>query len=312
MELTQTCCFEFDRKRRPGGKRLFLRTFCFYFRVARFTHRSPLPEVDKSSDTLSCAFSELKQKPRKRSKNKKASPSKKKKSDNRDSNVTEVQQKYSNNSSVQDSGKIRFTGRRGNFYMLPESVDIKPPLFVDLGNGLWINRPAPDKDSLRIALWRLNKIGKKERIDTQRYQVDLDMNQLDILRSPDNIDHMERALNSCEDKRFTGYVLHLGNKWFVTVKPAYCELHFRQWWCKEEDEGNTRKPLNPSKRGFYCNHTQFVKLKEFLQIPLLEEIPAMAEHRSPCLDPNHDKTSCDLCTQRMLLPLEMEYLETMA
>ena len=47
MERTQTCCFEYDRKRGPGGKRLFLRTFCFYFMVAGFTYLSPLPEVDK-------------------------------------------------------------------------------------------------------------------------------------------------------------------------------------------------------------------------------------------------------------------------
>ena len=47
MELTRTCGFEFDRNKRPGGKALFLRTFCFYFMLAWFTHRSPLPEVDK-------------------------------------------------------------------------------------------------------------------------------------------------------------------------------------------------------------------------------------------------------------------------
>ena len=37
MELTRTCCFEFDRKRRPGGKVLFLRNIPFYFRLAGFT-----------------------------------------------------------------------------------------------------------------------------------------------------------------------------------------------------------------------------------------------------------------------------------
>ena len=47
MELTRTCCFEFDRKRGPGSKVLFLRHIRFYFRVARFIHRSLLPEVDK-------------------------------------------------------------------------------------------------------------------------------------------------------------------------------------------------------------------------------------------------------------------------
>ena len=195
---------------------------------------------------------------------------------------------------------------------MPKPVNRKHPLFFDLGGGLWINRPAPDKDILRIALWKRNAFGIKERIDPQRYQVDLDMNQLDILRSPENIDEMEKSLTSCEEECFTGYVLHLGNKWFVTVKPAYCELHFRQWWCKEKDKSNYDKPLNPSKRGFYCNHTQFVKLKEFLQIHLLEEIPAMAEYRSPCLDPEHVKTSCDLCTPSLLLPVDMEYLNAMS
>ena len=42
--------FEFDRKSGPGGKLLFLRTFCFYFRLAGFTYLSPLPEVDKSEE----------------------------------------------------------------------------------------------------------------------------------------------------------------------------------------------------------------------------------------------------------------------
>ena len=46
-ELTGTCCFEFDQKRRPDSKRLFLCTFCFYFMVPAFTHPSPLPDVDK-------------------------------------------------------------------------------------------------------------------------------------------------------------------------------------------------------------------------------------------------------------------------
>ena len=48
MELTRTCCFEFDRKKGPDSKRLFLLTFCFYFRVAGFTYFSPLPEADKN------------------------------------------------------------------------------------------------------------------------------------------------------------------------------------------------------------------------------------------------------------------------
>ena len=47
MELTRTCCFEFDQKRRPDSKRLLLRTICFYFMVAGFTYLSLLPEVDK-------------------------------------------------------------------------------------------------------------------------------------------------------------------------------------------------------------------------------------------------------------------------
>ena len=46
MELTKTCCFEFDQKRGADSKRLFLRTFCFYFMVVGFTYLSPLPEVD--------------------------------------------------------------------------------------------------------------------------------------------------------------------------------------------------------------------------------------------------------------------------
>ena len=45
MELTRTCCFEFDGKRGPGSKQLFLHTFCFYFMVAGFTYLSSLPEV---------------------------------------------------------------------------------------------------------------------------------------------------------------------------------------------------------------------------------------------------------------------------
>ena len=43
MELTRTCCFEFDRMLRADSKRVLLSTFCFYFRVAGFTHLSPLP-----------------------------------------------------------------------------------------------------------------------------------------------------------------------------------------------------------------------------------------------------------------------------
>ena len=32
MEVTRTRCFEFDRKRRPGGKVSFLRHICVYWR----------------------------------------------------------------------------------------------------------------------------------------------------------------------------------------------------------------------------------------------------------------------------------------
>ena len=41
-------CFQFDRKQPEGDKRVFLLTFCFYFRVAHFTYFSLLLEVDKS------------------------------------------------------------------------------------------------------------------------------------------------------------------------------------------------------------------------------------------------------------------------
>ena len=44
-------CFDFDRKSAAGGKRLFLLTSCFYFRVAHFTHRSLLSEVDNKEAT---------------------------------------------------------------------------------------------------------------------------------------------------------------------------------------------------------------------------------------------------------------------
>ena len=47
MELTRTCCFEFDRMLRADSKRVLLSTFCFYFRVALFTSLSLLPQVDK-------------------------------------------------------------------------------------------------------------------------------------------------------------------------------------------------------------------------------------------------------------------------
>ena len=57
MELTLTCCFEFERKRRADSKQLFLHTFCFYFMVAGFTYLSPLPEVDNKVGLLCLAFS---------------------------------------------------------------------------------------------------------------------------------------------------------------------------------------------------------------------------------------------------------------
>ena len=47
MELTRTCCFEFDRMLREGGKQSCLSTFLFYFMVAGFTYWSLHPEVDK-------------------------------------------------------------------------------------------------------------------------------------------------------------------------------------------------------------------------------------------------------------------------
>ena len=64
MELTRTCCFEFDRMRREVSKGLFLCHGSFYLLLACFTSLSPLPEVDKTcpfqvagvkclSDTLS-------------------------------------------------------------------------------------------------------------------------------------------------------------------------------------------------------------------------------------------------------------------
>ena len=46
MELTRTGCFEFDRKKRPGGKVSFLCHICFYFMVAEFTYWSLHPVVD--------------------------------------------------------------------------------------------------------------------------------------------------------------------------------------------------------------------------------------------------------------------------
>ena len=46
MELNRTCCFEFDRKLREGGKRSCLSTFYFYLMVACFTSLSPHPVVD--------------------------------------------------------------------------------------------------------------------------------------------------------------------------------------------------------------------------------------------------------------------------
>ena len=53
MELTQLCCFEFARKRGADSKQWFLPAFCFYFMLARFTHLSPLPEVDKGTNVKS-------------------------------------------------------------------------------------------------------------------------------------------------------------------------------------------------------------------------------------------------------------------
>ena len=47
IELTRTGCFEFDRKKRPGGKVSFLCHICFYFMVAGFTYWSLHPVVDK-------------------------------------------------------------------------------------------------------------------------------------------------------------------------------------------------------------------------------------------------------------------------
>ena len=52
MTRNRTCCFECDRMLRADSKRILLSTFCFYFMVAFFTHRSPLPEVDKTYDVL--------------------------------------------------------------------------------------------------------------------------------------------------------------------------------------------------------------------------------------------------------------------
>ena len=48
MELTRMCCFEFDEMLRADSKHVLLSTFCFYFRLARFTSLSPLPAVDKN------------------------------------------------------------------------------------------------------------------------------------------------------------------------------------------------------------------------------------------------------------------------
>ena len=47
MELTRTCCFEFNRMLRADSKRVLLSTFCFYFMVAGFTYWSLHPVVDK-------------------------------------------------------------------------------------------------------------------------------------------------------------------------------------------------------------------------------------------------------------------------
>ena len=52
MELTRTCCFEFDRKRRPGCKVSFLRNIPFYFMVAGFTYWSLHPVVDKKNGII--------------------------------------------------------------------------------------------------------------------------------------------------------------------------------------------------------------------------------------------------------------------
>ena len=48
MELTRTCCFEFNRMLRADSKRVLLSTFCFYFKVAGFTYWSLHPVVDNN------------------------------------------------------------------------------------------------------------------------------------------------------------------------------------------------------------------------------------------------------------------------
>ena len=53
MELTRTCCFEFDRKRQEVSKGLFLFHCSFYLLLACFTYLSLLPEVDKILSLLS-------------------------------------------------------------------------------------------------------------------------------------------------------------------------------------------------------------------------------------------------------------------
>ena len=190
-------------------------------------------------------------------------------------------------------------------HMAISPVTKERPIFFQVGKGIVIDRPNPNKKELRIGLWKENKIGQLEPRDHQLYSVILDMDQLDRLRM--YLPKIEKALKLCNSNLYLGFSRHLGRLLFVEVKPVLCrvDIRFMHYDPNEKD-------LIHGRPGLHCYYTQFMEVKKFLTKHLCDVIASFSTYKNPCRLPGHQKDSCDVCAldEKTRLNREsMEYLK---
>ena len=185
-------------------------------------------------------------------------------------------------------------------HMATSPVTKKRQDFFEVGKGIVIDRPNPNKEDLRIGLWKRNKIGQLEPVDHQQYSVILGMDQLDRLRM--YLPKIEKALKLCNKKRFLGFSRHLGRLLYVQVKPVLCRVDIRVM-LDDPDE----KDLIPIRQGLHCYYTQFMEVKKLFTSG---KIASFGAYTNPCLLLGHQKDTCRVCDPLIKkTPLEREAAE---
>ena len=197
---------------------------------------------------------------------------------------------------------------QGTLYMADEesSGETKPRLFFPLGENVFIDKPSPNGNTFRIALWKNSESSGWQLVNNRRYKVLLNLGQLSLLRA--NLAPIEEALNGWKRKTFRGFRLHLGKNLYATVEMyEECRLSFRKWYCPKEEKGLAIPCLEPSNVGVYCEQDQFEELKVFLLDPLCDEIKSLNNFKHPCSKRGHDKDVCEICNPRTRLQMDKHY-----